>query len=68
MTAQQKLSVFTKFTTLWIFLAMAVRVGLGLFVPGVADVIGSPSVSNVSIPIAVGLIWMMYPPLARVRY
>ena len=68
MAGNQRLSIFAKLTTLWIFLAMAVGVALGAFVPGVADALDSVSWSGISIPIAVGLIWMMYPPLARVRY
>ncbi|MCS7115922.1 MAG: ACR3 family arsenite efflux transporter [Nitrososphaerota archaeon] len=58
----------TKFLTLWIFLAMMIGIGLGYTSPELSDIIGSMSIGTTSIPIAIGLIWMMYPPLAKVRY
>ena len=64
----KKLSVLDKYLTLWIFLAMVIGIASGYFFPGIADVISSLSVGTTSIPIAVGLILMMYPPLAKVKY
>lgn len=66
--ASKKLSFLDTYLTLWIFVAMALGIGIGFFIPSFPATIQSYSSGSVNFPIAIGLILMMYPPLAKVNY
>ena len=63
-----QLGLLDRFLPLWIFLTMALGVGLGRLWPGIADALDALRIDTVSLPIAIGLLWMMYPVLTKVQY
>jgi arsenite transporter len=67
-TVFQRLSLLDRYLPIWIFLAMAVGIGIGNLFPDIGETLDSIKLDTVSLPIAIGLLWMMYPVLAKVKY
>lgn len=65
---EQKLPILDRFLTLWIFVAIIIGIGVGYYFPLINNILGKFDLDGVNIPIAIGLILMMYPPLAKVKY
>lgn len=68
MSVPRKLNILDRNLTVWILTAMLLGIGIGYFFPKFPDVVNSLSSGSTNIPIAIGLILMMYPPLAKVNY
>tara|TARA_B110001450_G_scaffold85584_1_gene81518 strand:- start:17614 stop:17865 length:252 start_codon:yes stop_codon:yes gene_type:complete len=68
MSNSKKLNFLDNYLTLWIFIAMAIGISIGYFIPSFPKLINNLSTGSTNIPIAIGLIIMMYPPLAKVNF
>ena len=68
MSNSKKINFLDNYLTLWIFIAMAIGISIGYFIPSFPKLINNLSTGSTNIPIAIGLIIMMYPPLAKVNF